>query len=631
MAISTKVTASAAGSPTMRATAIVLATLLASIPLGAAIAQDEVTKSHALSLYGDVKYGPDFTHFDYVNPEAPKGGTVRDFTVGTSFDTFNPFVLKGVPAAGAGLLFDSLTVRAEDEPETAYGLVAESMEMPKDRTWVIYHLRPQARFNDGTPITADDVLWTFNTLREKGRPLFRVYYGDVVKAETTDDRSVKFSFKNGENRELAQILGEMPVLSKAYFATHEFERASLEAPLGSGPYVVDGYEPGRTVTYRRVENYWGKDLPVNRGRHNFDVIKYIYYRDRSASLEGFKAGDYDRRLEYTARDWTEGYDSPAFRAGLYKKEVTPRGGVRPLQGFAYNTRRPIFGDRRVREALGYALDFEWTNKTFFYGLYERSNSYFGNSELAATGLPEDGELKILEAYRGKIPDEVFTKVYEPPKSDGSGNIRENLRKALDLLKQAGWSVKDGRLANDKTGDPFQFEILLTADSSFTRITQPFVENLKRIGIAASIRGVDDAQYTQRLQNFDFDMTIVAMGQSLSPGNEQRDYWTSGAAETPDSQNLMGVRDPVVDDLVEKLIGAPDRQTLIAYTRALDRVLLWGFYIIPQWYDGNQRLASWDKFSRPAMPPKYGSAINDTWWFDQAKADALEKRKTEIGQ
>jgi microcin C transport system substrate-binding protein len=631
MAISTKVTASAAGTPTMRATAIVLATLLASVPLGSAIAQDEVTKSHALSLYGDIKYGPDFTHFDYVNPDAPKGGTVRDFTVGTSFDTFNPFVLKGVPAAGAGLLFDSLTVRAEDEPETAYGLIAESMEMPKDRTWVIYHLRPQARFNDGTPITADDVLWTFNTLREKGRPLFRVYYGDVVKAETTDDHSVKFSFKNGENRELAQILGEMPVLSKAYFATHEFERASLEAPLGSGPYVVDGYEPGRTVTYRRVENFWGKDLPVNRGRHNFDVIKYIYYRDRSASLEGFKAGDYDRRLEYTARDWTEGYDSPAFRAGLYKKEVTPRGGVRPLQGFAYNTRRPIFGDRRVREALGYALDFEWTNKTFFYGLYERSNSYFGNSELAATGLPEDGELKILEGYRGKIPDEVFTKVYEPPKSDGSGNIRENLRKALDLLKQAGWSVKDGRLANDKTGEPFRFEILLTADSSFTRITQPFVENLKRIGIAASIRGVDDAQYTQRLQNFDFDMTIVAMGQSLSPGNEQRDYWTSGAAETPDSQNLMGVRDPVVDDLVEKLIGAPDRQTLIAYTRALDRVLLWGFYIIPQWYDGNQRLASWDKFSRPAMPPKYGSAINDTWWFDQAKADALEKRKAEIGQ
>jgi microcin C transport system substrate-binding protein len=503
--------------------------------------------------------------------------------------------------------------------------------MPKDRTWVIYHLRAQARFNDGTPITAEDVLWTFDTLREKGRPLYRVYYADVVKAEKTNDHSVKFTFKNGENRELAQILGEMPVLSKAYFASHAFDRASLEAPLGSGAYVLDSYEPGRTVTYKRVETYWGKDLPVNRGRHNFDLLKYIYYRDRSASLEGFKAGDYDRRLEFTARDWMEGYDSPAFRAGLYKKEVIPRGGVRPLQGFAYNTRRPIFGDRRVREALGYALDFEWTNKTFFYGLYQRSTSYFGNSELAATGLPEGDELKILEGYKEKIPDEVFTKAYEPPKSDGSGNIRESLRKALELLKQAGWSVKDGRLANDKTGEPFQFEILLTADSAFTRITQPFVENLKRIGITASIRGVDDAQYTQRLQNFDFDMTIVAMGQSLSPGNEQRDYWTTESANTPDSQNLMGVRDPVVDELVENLIAAPDRKTLIAYTRALDRVLLWGFYIIPQWYDGNQRLVSWDKFSRPETPPKYGSGVNDTWWFDQAKADALEQRKAEIGR
>jgi microcin C transport system substrate-binding protein len=609
--------------------AIVLAILLGSIPLGSVLAQDDVTKSHALSLYGDVKYGPDFTHFDYANPDAPKGGTVRDFTVGTSFDTFNPFVLKGVPAAGAGLLFDSLTVRAEDEPDTAYGLVAESMEMPKDRTWVIYHLRPQAKFNDGTPITADDVLWTFNTLREKGRPLYRVYYGDVVKVEKTDDRSVKFTFKDGENRELAQILGEMPVLSQAYFATHEFERAALEAPLGSGPYKLDSYEPGRTVTYRRVENYWGKDLPVNRGRNNFDVVKYIYYRDRSASLEGFKAGDYDRRFEYTARDWMEGYDSPAFRAGLYKKEVIPRGGVRPLQGFAFNTRREkIFGDRRVREALGYALDFEWTNKTFFYNLYDRSNSYFGNSELAATGLPEGDELKILESYRGKIPDEVFTKIYEPPKSDGSGNIRENLRKALELLKQAGWSVKDGKLADEKTGEPFAFEILLQADSSFTRVTQPFVENLKRIGIAASIRGVDDAQYSQRLRNFDFDMTIVALGQSLSPGNEQRDYWTSEAAKTPESENLMGIRDPVVDELVEKLIGSPDRKTLIAHTEALDRVLLWGFYLIPQWYDGNYRLVSWDKFSRPPNPPKYSPGL-DTWWFDQARADTLEKRKAEV--
>jgi microcin C transport system substrate-binding protein len=421
----------------------------------------------------------------------------------------------------------------------------------------------------------------------------------------------------------------MPVLSQAYFATHEFERAALEAPLGSGPYKLDGFEPGRTVTYRRVDNYWGKDLPVNRGRHNFDVIKYIYYRDRSASLEGFKGGDYDRRLEYTARDWKEGYDSPAFRAGLYMKEEIPRGGVRPLQGFVYNTRRPIFADRTLREALGFALDFEWTNKTFFYGLYDRSTSFFGNSEMAATGLPEGDELKILEGYRGKIPDEVFTKVYEPPKSDGSGNIRENLRKALELLKQAGWSVKDGKLVNEKTGEPLKFEILLPADSAFTRVTQPFVENLKRIGVAASIRGVDDAQYTQRIRTFDFDITEIAMGQSLSPGNEQRDYWTSAAADTPESENRMGIKDPVVDELVEKLIAAPDRKTLVAHTKALDRVLLWGFYIIPQWYNGNYYLATWDKFSRPATPPKYGGGIDDTWWFDQAKADALEKRKAEV--
>ena len=616
----------------MRAMALVFATALASLPIGAALAQGdgEVTKSHALSLYGDVKYPPDFTHFDYTNPDAPKGGVVRDFTVGT-FDTFNPFVLRGgVAAAGAGLLFDTLTVRSEDEPDTAYGLVADSMEMPKDRTWVIYHLRPEARFNDGTPITADDVLWTFNTLREKGRPLYRVYYGDVTKAEKTDEHSIKFSFKNGENRELAQILGEMPVLSKAYFTTHDFTRASLEAPLGSGAYTVESYEPGRTVTYKRVANYWGENLPVNRGRHNFDEIKFIYYRDRSASLEGFKAGDYDRRMEYTARDWSEGYDSPSFRAGLYKKAVIPRGGVRPFQGFVYNTRREkIFGDRRVREALGYALDFEWTNKTFFYGLYDRSGSYFGNSELAATGLPEGDELKILETYKGKIPDEVFTKVYEPPKSDGSGNIRDNLRKALELLKQAGWSVKNGQMVNEKTGEPLKFEILLPADSAFTRVTQPFVENLKRIGVDASIRGVDDAQLTQRLKNFDFDMTEIAMGQSLSPGNEQRDYWTAEAANTPESENLAGIRDPVLDDLVEKLIASPDRKALVAYTRALDRILLWSFYTIPQWYDGNQRFAYWDKFSWPEVQPKYGGAINDTWWFDKAKADALEKRKAQV--
>jgi len=612
----------------MRAIILAFAVLIAWWPPQEAAAQDEITRTHGLSLYGNFKYGPDFTHFDYANPDAPKGGTIREYTVGTSFDTFNPFALRGVTAIGAGLLFDTLTARSADEADTTYGLVAESMEMPKDRTWVIYHLRKEARFNDGTPITPEDVIWTFKTLREKGRPLYRSYYRDVVNVEKTDDHSVKFSFKNGQNRELAQILGEMPLLSKAYFATHEFDRASLDAPLGSGPYKVESYEPGRSVTYRRVADYWGADLPVNRGRYNFDVMRFIYYRDRSASLEGFKGGDYDVREEATMRDWMTGYDSPALQAGLYKKEEIPNQNVAPMQGYGFNTRRPIFADRRVREALAYALDFEWENKTFFFGRYIRTRSYFDNSELAATGLPGADELKILEKYRGHIPDEVFTQAYEPPKSDGSGNIRDNLKQALTLLKAAGWSVKGEKLVNDKSGEPFEFDILLPADSSFERITEPFVQNLKRIGITARIRAVDSAQLQRRLDSFDFDMTIVLFAQSLSPGNEQRDFWGSAAADSPGSQNQLGIRDPVVDDIVEELIAAPDRQSLIAHTRALDRILQFGYYVIPQWHYSFFNIAYWDKFGRPEITPKFEPGL-DTWWYDPARAEALAQRRSQI--
>ncbi|HTS90878.1 MAG TPA: extracellular solute-binding protein [Stellaceae bacterium] len=608
---------------------VVIAAFAALAPLAPAHAQGDTTIADGISLYGDLKYRENFTHFDYVNPDAPKGGTIRQYTVGTSFDGFNPFILQGVAASGSGFLFDTLTVRSEDEPESAYGLVAESIELPKDRSWVIYHLRKEARFNDGTPITADDVIWTFDTLKEKGHPRFRLYYADVLKAEKLDDYTVKFVFRSNENRELASIVGEMPVLSKAYFATHQFDRASLEAPLGSGPYKVESYEPGRSVTYRRVPTYWGANLAVNKGRNNFDVVRIIYYRDRSASLEGFKAGDYDLRLEYTARDWMEGYDSPALRAGLIKKEVLTRTGVRPLQAYAFNTRRAIFKDRRVREALGYALDFEWTNKTYFYGLYDRSTSYFGSSEFAATGLPEGEELKILEKYRGGIPDEVFTKVYEPPKTDGSGNNRENLKKALELLQQAGWSVKDGKLVDAK-GQPFVFEILLQKDSAFERITLPFIRNLERLGITASIRGVDDAQYVKRVETFDFDMTTVVLAQSTSPGNEQREFWTSEAADTPQSENYMGIRDPVIDELVDRIIAAPDRASLVPLVRALDRILSWGYYVIPEWYDGHYRLAYWDKFGKPATLPKYGLGL-DTWWLDPARAETLEKKRAEIGR
>ncbi|HUK09674.1 MAG TPA: extracellular solute-binding protein [Stellaceae bacterium] len=613
----------------MRATVFAIAAILATSPLLPSAAEDDVTKTYGLSLYGDLKYGPDFTHFDYTNPDAPKGGTFREYTVGTSYDTFNPFALRGVPAAGAGLLYDTLTARSSDEADAAYGLIAESMEIPKDHTWVIYHLRPEARFHDGTPITPEDVIWTFNTLREKGRPLFRVYYGDVVKVEQSDEHSVKFSFKNGQNRELAQILGEMPVLSKAYFATHDFERASLDPPLTSGPYEVESSEPGRSVTYKRVADYWGANLPVNRGRNNFDHMRYIYYRDRGASLEGFKADDYDVRIEATMRDWMTGYDSPAFRADLYKKLEIPNQNVAPMQGYGYNTRRPIFKDRRVREALAYALDFEWENKTFFYDHYVRTRSYFDNSELGATGLPGPDELKILEPYRGRIPDEVFTEAYEPPKTDGSGNNRDNLKKALALLQQAGWTVKGEKLV-DETGKPFEFEILLPSDSTFIRITEPFVQNLKRIGITATIRPIDSAQLERRTEDFDFDMIIVLFQQSLSPGNEQRDYWGSEAADTQKSQNVLGVKDPVVDEIIEGLISAPDRRSLIAHTRALDRVLQFGYYVIPQWHYPFFNVAYWDRYGRPEITPKYDPGF-DTWWYDQTRADALAKRKSELGK
>ena len=612
----------------MRAIVLALAVLFAGSALAGADAQETIT-THGLSLFGDLKYGADFTHFDYVNPDAPKGGSFREYTVGTSFDSFNPFALRGIAAAGAGLLFDTLTVQATDEPDSVYGLVAQSMELPRDRTWVIYHLRKEAHFNDGTPITPEDVIWTFNELREKGKPLYRVYYGDVVKAEQSDDDSVKFTFKNGQNRELAQILGQMPVLSKAYYSTHDFERASLDPPLGSGPYVVESSQPGRSITYKRVANYWGADLAVNRGRNNFDHMRFIYYRDRGASLEGFKADDYDVRIEATMRDWMTGYDSPAFRAGLYQKVEIPNENVAPMQAFGFNTRRPFFRDRRVREALGYAFDFEWENKTFFYGRYVRTRSYFDNSELAATGLPGPGELKILEQYRGKIPDEIFSQEYNPPKTDGSGNNRENLKRALELLKQAGWSIKGEKLVNDKTGEPLAFEILLPSDSAFIRITEPYVQNLKRIGVAATVRAVDSAQLERRMEDFDFDMAIVDFPQSLSPGNEQRDYWGSAAADTPKSQNVLGVKDPVVDQLVEELIASADRQSLIAHTRALDRVLQFGYYVVPQWHYPFFNVAYWNRYGRPTVTPKYDPGF-DTWWYDRTRAETVAKGKSALG-
>jgi microcin C transport system substrate-binding protein len=605
----------------MRAGAALLSCLMLAVA-GEAPAQSKSYVGHAMAMHGDLKYGAGFKHFDYANPAAPKGGDVRMAAIGT-FDTLNPFVLKGVPAAGLGDTFDTLMASPADEPFSEYGLVAETIEVPADRSWVIFTLRSEARFHDGSPITADDVIWTFESLRAKGRPFYRAYYAQVAKVEKLGDRRVRFSFAPGDNRELPLILGQLPVLSKAFWAKREFDKTTLEPVLGSGAYKVDTVEPGRSINYQRVRDYWGAKLPVNVGRDNFDGMRFDYYRDINVALEAFKAGEYDFRLENVAKNWATAYTGPAVSQGLIRKAEIRHEQPTGMQGYFFNTRRPVFQDRRVRQALAYAFDFEWTNKNLFYGQYTRTQSYFSNSELAAIGPPGPEEIRLLEPFRGKVPDEVFTKEYQPPTTDGSGNIRPNVTEALRLLQEAGWTVKGQKLVNAR-GEPMTFEILLS-DPTWERITLPFAKNLERLGIGARVRTVDAAQYQKRIEDFDFDVVVEVVGESLSPGNEQREFWTSDAAKTKGSRNYAGVADPTVDRLVEQVIAAPDRASLVARTRALDRVLLWGHYVIPHWHIRIFRVAYWDKFGRPPVNPKYGLAF-DFWWVDAQKAAALAPRK-----
>ncbi len=594
--------------------------------VAAAIAQSPgVTSGPAMSMYGDLKYPADFKHFGYVNPQAPKGGSVRLAAIGT-FDTLNGFTLKGVPAAGLGRIYDTLTVHSLDEAFSQYGLIAETIESPADRSWVAFTLRADARFHDGSHVTAEDAIWTFDTLKTKGAPFYRNYYAQVVKAEKVGERKVKFSFGPGDNRELPLIVGQLPVLPKAYWEKRDFEKTTLEPPLGNGAYKIESFEAGRSITYRRVKDYWAAKHPVNVGQENFDVIRVDYYRDFNVVLEAFKGGQFDFRQENVAKNWATAYDTPAVKAGLIRKEEIPNEIPTGMQGFAYNTRRSVFADRRVRQALAYLFDFEWANKNLFFGSYTRTKSYFSNSELASSGLPSTDELKVLEPFRGKVPEEVFTKEYQPPATDGNDGIRDNAREALRLLATAGWTVKNERLVNAK-GEPMQFEILLS-DSTWERIALPYAKNLQRVGVTARVRTVDTAQYQKRLEDFDFDMTVELWGQSLSPGNEQLDFWSTRAAETKGTRNVAGVRDPVVDRLIELVIQAPDRKSLVARTRALDRVLLWGHYCIPHWHIRAYRVAYWDRFGRPAVAPKYGLGF-ETWWVDAKKDAAVGARKGEV--
>lgn len=580
----------------------------------------------ALSLVGQPKYPPGFAHLDYVNPKAPKGGTFRLANVG-GFDSLNPFIIRGNSAPGLSLVYQTLMTSTPDDISSEYGLIAKSVEIPADHRFIIFNLRPQARFDDGTPISAADVVWSFDTLKREGAPQYRFYYANVAKAESLGPERVKFVFAGAANRDLPEILGELPVLSKRYFSVHAFNRTTLQPPLGSGPYRVSRVDPNRSITYARVRDYWGRDLPVNVGRYNFDRIRYESFRDSTIALEAFKAHAYDFRIENVAKNWATAYDFPALNKGLVIKQEIREWRPSGMQAFVFNTRLAKFADRRVREAIADAFDFAWENKHLFYGQYTRTKSFFANSDLAATGLPSPAELKLLDPFRSELPPKLFTEPFEPATTDGSGNDRKNLLKAAQLLAEAGWHVRGGRLVGPG-GQPLRIEFLLV-EPEFERVVAPFIQNLHRLGIAARIRLVDPAQYQNRLNNFEYDIIVAVWPESESPGNEQRNYWTSASAERPGSQNYAGIRNLVVDALVKDLIAAPDRTAQVAAARALDRVLLWSYYVIPQWHLTFDRIAYWNEFGRPAKPPKYGVDIH-AWWYAPAKAK-LVRRSEGAGQ
>lgn len=564
---------------------------------------------HGISMHGDLKYPSGFEHFEYVNPDAPKGGKVTQAAIGT-FDSFNPFIIKGAAADGIGLIYDSLLTRAQDEAFSLYGLLAESLEVADDRSWIIFNINPKARFSDNQPVTAEDVVYSFKLLREQGSPFYKAYYREIKHIEALSTTQVKFSFGSTENRELALIVGEVSILPKHYWENHDFTQPGLEVPTGSGPYLIDSFDAGRTISYRRNPDYWGAELPVSKGRYNFDTISYDYYKDGTVALEAFKGGEYDFREENSSKRWATGYTGAVFDDGKILTKNLAHENPTGMQAFILNTRKPYFSDSRVRAALAYAFDFEWTNKNIFFDAYTRTHSFFSNSEMAATQLPTEAELAILEPIKDQVPPEVFTKVYRAPTTNGDGKTRSQLRTALRLLKSAGWELKKGLLL-DKDGNQMTFEILLVSPA-FERVVAPFSRNLERMGIKPSMRVIDASQYINRIRSFDFDIIVSGFGQSSSPGNEQREYWHSSTAEQPGSRNMIGIKNPAIDYLIEQIIQAPDREQLVLRTRALDRVLQWNHYVIPQFHTSSYRVAYWNKLDFPKIRPTHSLGF-DTWW------------------
>ena len=603
-------------------------------------AQAQVTRSHALTILGTPALPADFPNLPYVNPTAAKGGEAVFAMVG-SFDGFNPYILRGNAAIGTGAswqpgvggtsagsagghVWESLLVGSADEVATGYGHLAETIELPADRMWVAFELRPEARFADGTPVTAADVAWTFKTLMEKGRPSVRVAYADVQDAVAESERRVVFHFKSNQNRELPLSVGGLPVLSEKWWSTRDFTKPLTEPPLGSGPYRVEKFELGRSVTYVRDPNWWARDRPTGRGFHNFDRVRIEYFRDPTIAMQAFKAGQIDYRQENISKEWATGYDFPAVRDGLVRRDEIEHRLPIGIQGFIMNTRRPMFADPRVREAIGQVFDFEWMNKNLFFSTYVRSHSYFGNTAQEATGLPDAAEQALLAPFRDKLPITLFTEPFVMPVTDGSGNNRDGLRRALALLKDAGWTIRDRKLV-DGAGKPMAFTILLH-DPTLERVALPYQQWLQRLGIEVGIRTVDNAQYERLTDEFDFDMTTIIYPGSDLPGNELRDYFSCIGAKTPGGGNLAGVCDPAVDALIEKAVMAQDRDTLATAGRALDRVLLRGWYMVPNWHNEKFNVATWNRFGRPTKPVRDGFVM-DSWWIDPnlaAKADTARK-------
>ncbi len=583
------------------------------------LSSDVSNAVHGIALHGDIKYPADFKHLDYVNPDAPKGGFLKMAT-SRGFDSLNPFIVKGSSAPGLGLfVYESLMEKSRDEPFSVYGLLAESVELGKDKSYVAFNIRKEAKWSDGVPVTANDVVWSFNALIEKGTPHYRAYYKDVKNVYADNEKRVVFEFKNNKNTELHMIIAQMPVLPKHFWEKkgRDFGDVITEAPLGSGPYKVNNIRIGQSIEYVRDENWWGKNLPVNKGRYNFDKIRYDVYREDNVALEAFFAGEYDVRFENVAKLWAKAYDVPPVEKGDIIRQAIPHKNPAGMQAFVYNTRRPVFSDINVRKALLYAFDFEWANKQFAFGTYIRNDSYFENSELASSGLPEGRELEILEKFKGRIPDEVFNTVYKPPVNDGTGNNRANLRKARKILNDAGYVMnEDGILENKNTGVKLEFEIV-DNNQAFERWVMPFIQNLKKIGVKANFRVVDSAQYQNRMNNFDFDMTILTFPQSDSPGNEQRNYWSSEKANQIGSNNYTGIANKAVDELVEMVINAPNRKELIYRTRALDRVLLHYHLVIPQWHYNAWRIAWWKKLHHPKKLGDHDPGVEDTWWISKS--------------